>query len=116
MADSAAPWALLCNHGGVHLDSASAPVFLKANPHGAYTTTRTGNEGASLLLWKRHLRRLSQSMEILAAAMQLQRITKPSQTISPGQRIPPHYSQKPLNILPTPHFAVEESQLISTRG
>jgi hypothetical protein len=101
MADSAAPWALLCNHGGVHLDSASAPVFLKANPHGAYTTTRTGNEGASLLLWKRHLRRLSQSMEILAAAMpdrfphppsncnELQNLLKPSLQVSASLHIIP---------------------------
>lgn len=44
-------------------------MFLKSSTHGAYTTTRTCNDGAQVLLWERHIRRLFQSMEVLASAM-----------------------------------------------
>lgn len=69
MAESIAPWALLCRHGCVHVDSPPAAVYLKSSPSGAYTTTRTGENGERLLLWNRHLERLAQSMEVLTVAM-----------------------------------------------
>ncbi|XP_030486388.2 uncharacterized protein LOC115703045 isoform X1 [Cannabis sativa] len=39
-------------------------TFLETHP-GAYTTTRSHNDGACVLFWERHLRRLSQSVRIL---------------------------------------------------
>lgn len=66
---AAAPWMFVCNKGCVHLDTRPASVFLKSSTHGAYTTTRTCNDGAQVLLWERHIRRLFQSMEVLASAM-----------------------------------------------
>ncbi|KAG0628778.1 hypothetical protein M758_1G052300 [Ceratodon purpureus] len=110
MAESFAPWAVLSNHGCVHLDSAPASVFLKTSPHGAYTTTRTGNEGEYLLLWTRHLRRLSQSMEVLASAMPdrfphppstfsgLQNLVKPSLQAGLQRALPLRRSGEELNV------------------
>ncbi|CAH9099666.1 unnamed protein product [Cuscuta europaea] len=52
---------------GVISTSAETPsvaTLLEAHP-GAYTTTRTHNNGSKLLFWERHLRRLSNSVSIL---------------------------------------------------
>ncbi|XP_010534437.1 PREDICTED: uncharacterized protein LOC104809986 [Tarenaya hassleriana] len=54
-------------HNGVVLPSGDVPpvsTFLQSHS-GAYTTTRTINNGKSLLLWERHLSRLSGSIRIL---------------------------------------------------
>ncbi|KAG6758449.1 hypothetical protein POTOM_038797 [Populus tomentosa] len=45
-------------------DTPAISTFLESNP-GAYTTTRTHNNTASLLFWDRHLQRLSNSVKIL---------------------------------------------------
>lgn len=63
-------WALLAQNGCLQSrDPGPASVFLRSSTPGAYTTTRTSNEGCGLLLWERHMRRLAQSMELLAIAM-----------------------------------------------
>ncbi|GMH13333.1 hypothetical protein Nepgr_015174 [Nepenthes gracilis] len=52
---------------GVVSTSAETPsvtTFLQTQP-GAYTTTRTHNNASCLLFWERHLRRLSNSVQIL---------------------------------------------------
>ncbi|VFQ83589.1 unnamed protein product [Cuscuta campestris] len=52
---------------GVISTSAETPsvvTLLETHP-GAYTTTRTHNNGSQLLFWERHLRRLSNSVTIL---------------------------------------------------
>nr|GMD32067.1 uncharacterized protein LOC109192367 [Ipomoea batatas] len=45
-------------------ETPSAATLLEAHP-GAYTTTRTHNNGSQILFWERHLRRLSNSVRIL---------------------------------------------------
>ncbi|KAM7499196.1 hypothetical protein LguiA_023610 [Lonicera macranthoides] len=45
-------------------DTPSVTTLLEAHP-GAYTTSRTHNNGSHLLFWDRHLRRLSDSWRIL---------------------------------------------------
>ncbi|KAL7148352.1 hypothetical protein ABFS83_06G172700 [Erythranthe nasuta] len=45
-------------------DTPSVAAFLEAHP-GAYTTTRTHNNGTELLFWERHLDRLSNSFKLL---------------------------------------------------
>ncbi|XP_057865238.1 uncharacterized protein LOC131072946 isoform X2 [Cryptomeria japonica] len=50
------------------MDIPSAPQFLISTNTGAYTTTRTGGQGSCVLLWERHLIRLSQSLKLLAEA------------------------------------------------
>ncbi|KAK6144869.1 hypothetical protein DH2020_021689 [Rehmannia glutinosa] len=42
----------------------SVAAFLEAHP-GAYTTTRTHNNGSEILFWERHLHRLSDSFKLL---------------------------------------------------
>ena len=70
MAERGGPWALVAHRGCIVANPAGpASVFLRSNPQGAYTTTRTGDDGAQLLVWERHMKRLAQSMEVLAMAM-----------------------------------------------
>ncbi|KAK6137777.1 hypothetical protein DH2020_028476 [Rehmannia glutinosa] len=45
-------------------DTPSVAAFLEAHP-GAYTTTRTHNNGSEILFWERHLHRLSDSFKLL---------------------------------------------------
>ncbi|KAL7109485.1 hypothetical protein ACP275_06G178200 [Erythranthe tilingii] len=45
-------------------DTPSVAAFLESHP-GAYTTTRTHNNGTELLFWERHLDRLSNSFKLL---------------------------------------------------
>ncbi|XAR72084.1 Branched-chain-amino-acid transaminase [Bertholletia excelsa] len=47
-----------------HSDTPTVASFLESHP-GAYTTTRTYNNGSLLLFWERHLRRLADSARIL---------------------------------------------------
>ncbi|XP_012570185.1 uncharacterized protein [Cicer arietinum] len=47
------------------LDVPPAKVFLEAHP-GAYTTSRTLNNASCLLFWERHMKRLSESIQILS--------------------------------------------------
>ncbi|CAA3033690.1 uncharacterized protein LOC111376373 isoform X1 [Olea europaea subsp. europaea] len=56
----------LCTNGVVSPSPDTPPVttLLEAHP-GAYTTTRTHNNGSELLFWGRHLTRLSNSTKIL---------------------------------------------------
>ncbi|XP_039043402.1 uncharacterized protein LOC120182502 [Hibiscus syriacus] len=56
----------LCSNGIVSYTSEVPPVatFLESLP-GAYTTTRTHENGTTLLFWERHLKRLSTSARIL---------------------------------------------------
>lgn len=78
--ESIAPWVLLCR-GVAPVDSAPpAAVFLKSSVPGAYTTTRTGNQGECLLLWQRNLSRLAHSMHILSLAMP-DRFPRPPPTV-----------------------------------
>ncbi|KAL3650048.1 hypothetical protein CASFOL_006451 [Castilleja foliolosa] len=52
---------------GVVLPASDTPpvaAFLEVHP-GAYTTTRTHNSGSEILFWQRHLRRLSNSFQLL---------------------------------------------------
>ncbi|KAF7822436.1 hypothetical protein G2W53_027891 [Senna tora] len=46
-------------------DSPPVKVLLEAHP-GAYTTSRTHNNGSYLLFWERHMKRLSESILILS--------------------------------------------------
>lgn len=93
-AESVAPWALLCR-GVAPVDSAPpAAVFLKASVPGAYTTTRTGNQGECLLLWQRNLSRLAHSMHILSLAMP-DRFPRPPPTVLDLVRPPLQVTQRP---------------------
>lgn len=47
------------------LDAPPVKVFLEAHP-GAYTTSRTHNNASCLLFWERHVKRLSESIQILS--------------------------------------------------
>ncbi|PON44416.1 Aminotransferase class IV [Parasponia andersonii] len=72
---------------GVVSHSGNVPpvtTFLENHP-GAYTTTRSHNNGACLLFWERHLKRLSQSVRILSNSYPqlLFEATKFSKEISP---------------------------------
>ncbi|KAG6554947.1 hypothetical protein Mapa_003531 [Marchantia paleacea] len=62
-------WRVLV-HGGVALttDPGPAAAFLRASTPGAYTTTRTLDGASSLLLWDRHMARLSESLGLLHEA------------------------------------------------
>ncbi|KAL1221731.1 hypothetical protein V5N11_026181 [Cardamine amara subsp. amara] len=51
-------------HNGVVLEAPPVTTFLESLT-GAYTTTRTINNGTSLLFWERHMKRLSSSIRIL---------------------------------------------------
>ncbi|KAL2622278.1 hypothetical protein R1flu_002483 [Riccia fluitans] len=57
-------------HGGVIVptDPGPAAAFLRTSKPGAYTTTRTLDGGSSLLLWERHMARLSESLQLLHTA------------------------------------------------
>jgi hypothetical protein len=46
-----------------------AGAFLSSSPKGAYTVTRSNNDGSNIFLWRRHMQRLVQSMMLLAEAM-----------------------------------------------
>ncbi|KAJ7959724.1 Class IV aminotransferase [Quillaja saponaria] len=46
-------------------DAPPVTVFLESHP-GAYTTSRTSNNASCLLFWKRHMKRLSESIRILS--------------------------------------------------
>jgi hypothetical protein len=46
-----------------------AGAFLSSSPKGAYTVTRSNNDGSTIFLWRRHMQRLVQSMMLLAEAM-----------------------------------------------
>ncbi|KAG8390664.1 hypothetical protein BUALT_Bualt01G0107100 [Buddleja alternifolia] len=46
------------------VDTPPVAAFLEAHP-GAYTTTRTHNNGSQLLFWERHIHRLSNSIKLL---------------------------------------------------
>ncbi|PNX78195.1 class IV aminotransferase, partial [Trifolium pratense] len=47
------------------LDVPPVKLFLEAHP-GAYTTSRTHNNALCLLFWERHMKRLSESLQILS--------------------------------------------------
>ncbi|WJX14739.1 hypothetical protein P8452_04956 [Trifolium repens] len=47
------------------LDVPPVKLFLEAHP-GAYTTSRTHNNASCLLFWERHMKRLSESVQILS--------------------------------------------------
>ncbi|CAL5209693.1 unnamed protein product [Lathyrus oleraceus] len=47
------------------LDVPPVKLFLEAHP-GAYTTSRTHNNASCLLFWERHVKRLSESIQILS--------------------------------------------------
>ncbi|CAE6076299.1 unnamed protein product [Arabidopsis arenosa] len=51
-------------HNGVVLEAPPVTTFLESLT-GAYTTTRTINNGTSFLFWERHMKRLSSSIRIL---------------------------------------------------
>ncbi|AEE79321.1 D-aminoacid aminotransferase-like PLP-dependent enzymes superfamily protein [Arabidopsis thaliana] len=51
-------------HNGVVLEAPPVTTFLESHT-GAYTTTRTINNGTSFLFWERHMKRLSSSIRIL---------------------------------------------------
>ncbi|XP_010516044.1 PREDICTED: uncharacterized protein LOC104791775 isoform X1 [Camelina sativa] len=51
-------------HNGVVLEAPPVTTFLESHT-GAYTTTRTINNGTSFLFWERHMKRLSNSIHIL---------------------------------------------------
>ncbi|XP_044507834.1 uncharacterized protein LOC123227198 isoform X2 [Mangifera indica] len=57
---------ILFSNGVISNSSDTPPVstFLQTHP-GAYTTTRTHNNGSSLMFWDRHLQRLANSARIL---------------------------------------------------
>lgn len=46
-----------------------AGAFLSSSPKGAYTVTRSNNDGSTIFLWRRHMQRLVQSMMLLSEAM-----------------------------------------------
>ncbi|XP_027365955.1 uncharacterized protein LOC113872529 isoform X2 [Abrus precatorius] len=48
-----------------NLDAPPVKVFLETHP-GAYTTSRTHNNALCLLFWQRHMRRLTESIQILS--------------------------------------------------
>lgn len=63
-------WNVLVHNGALQLhDPGSTPTFLKSQPPGVYTTTRSTNNASCLLLWDRHLARLSQSLKLLSIEM-----------------------------------------------
>ncbi|MED6198900.1 hypothetical protein PIB30_070942 [Stylosanthes scabra] len=47
------------------LDTPPVKLFLESQP-GAYTTSRTHNNASCLLFWERHMKRLSESIQILS--------------------------------------------------
>eukprot|EP00250_Pteridium_aquilinum_P020136 c24718_g1_i1 orf=714-1736(-) len=60
-------WNVLTRNGVLQLqDPGPAAPFLRSHPSGAYTTTRSTNNASQLLLWERHLERLSQSVKLLS--------------------------------------------------
>ncbi|XWS07887.1 hypothetical protein CRYUN_Cryun41cG0031000 [Craigia yunnanensis] len=80
----------LFSHGVVSYSSEAPPVttFLESLP-GAYTTTRTHENGSTLLFWERHLKRLANSTRILLNS-------KPELIFKPTKKNPLFFS--PLSI------------------
>ncbi|KAJ6717746.1 D-AMINOACID AMINOTRANSFERASE-LIKE PLP-DEPENDENT ENZYMES SUPERFAMILY PROTEIN [Salix purpurea] len=69
-------------------DTPPISTFLESNP-GAYTTTRTHNNSASLLFWDRHLQRLSNSVKILLTSNPQFLFKSLNSTINPLLTPPP---------------------------
>ncbi len=67
-----------------------AGASLSSSPKGAYTVTRSNSDGSTILLWRRHMKRLAQSMLLLAEA------------------IPSKFPEPPASIstLGTPHLSI----------
>jgi hypothetical protein len=63
-----------------------AGAFLSSSPKGAYTVTRTNNDGSTIFLWRRHMQRLVQSMMLLAEAMP-SKFPEPPASISTLERL-----------------------------
>ncbi|MCO5549084.1 hypothetical protein L7F22_002550 [Adiantum nelumboides] len=63
-------WNVLVRKGVLQLQDPGPPLpFLRSQPPGAYTTTRSTNNASNILLWERHMQRLAQSVQLLSKEM-----------------------------------------------
>ncbi|KAI5078490.1 hypothetical protein GOP47_0006735 [Adiantum capillus-veneris] len=63
-------WNVLVRKGVLQLQDPGPPLpFLRSQPPGAYTTTRSTNNASNILLWERHMERLAQSVQLLSKEM-----------------------------------------------
>lgn len=65
-------WNVLVRNRVLQLqDPGPAVSFLRSQPPGAYTATRSSNNSSLLLFWARHLERLAQSVKLVSKEMPL---------------------------------------------